>query len=243
MEKTILLEKEKNERILAKPRRSSVMSFDSSLHSKDLPTKEDDYFGKSARRKYFQDLKSYLKSDLDHEIRPTRKEEQRKYKYQRQQNKIQTLALEKSIKDGSNSNDDNNDGVKSRDEDEHEHRDEKVGKATSSKRVSFLPQVNAGASDSSDSTLEKHSFSDKRNRSLTHTTRYKTIDDLHESNYHDYTSKAATNCNETVRLSTKNRSAIEYETTNSLDRVEFRSIDPRHTYMKRCSKKDILPEP
>ena len=37
--------------------------------------------------------------------------------------------------------------------------------------------------------------------------------------------------------------SLEHETAASIDRVEFRSIDPRHTYMKECMRNDFLPEP
>ena len=211
-------------------RRSSVMTFDSAAdhvdHKNIDHTATTNYVGVFARDKFFYDLKSFNKSDHDHMIHDTRDELKRLKKKQKQQDKNSLLKLNASERRKYFEVED-----KEEDKEKDKEKDKVIPKK---KRVKF-------AASTTGESLDR--WQEKRRRAHEAMTTSKTINDLHESNFQDYSQRSAQNRNETVHLSYRHRMSLEHETAASIDRVEFRSIDPRHTYMKECMRNDFLPEP
>ena len=248
-------------------RKGSLVSFDSTQHAKLLRSKNKKqkqeeqaegktvhgihthYFGADARKKYFVDLKSYIKSDFDHQLGSTRKERQRCQKQTVQQEKQLHLTLMntsgKTIHRRTSAAADQ-DIIEADEERDEKKEDAAIAKAPSS-NTAITGNINKWQERRKralDSSGHGNRTTTATATATTTTRRATFLDELHENNWSEYISdQAAINCDETVVLTKKSQHRLENAATTSLNRVEFRQHDPRHTLMKTMIVNGMLPEP
>ena len=192
----------------------------------DYALKTEDYCGRKARAKYFVDLKSYTKSDFDHiKNTTTRREKVKARKKNCLDHKKRHLQL---INESNGKTQKQDEGSDQELHDETTEHDDDETTAT-------VPNTSA---------LSRTKWQEKRKRGheLTNSTRL--LDDIQDNSWLDYRSEQAPiNRHETILLPQRHREDIERQATTSLNRVEFRTIDPRHTFMKAMLDNEMLPEP
>ena len=71
----------------------------------------------------------------------------------------------------------------------------------------------------------------------------KSVADLRKSAHEDFSQGAPSARGETIRLSTRKRANMGFDSSRSLKDVSRRKNCPRHQYMRRCVENKLVPEP